>query len=134
MESEIVSRGSRLASGSWKTICRSLRSRFSAAHEARVRELAAPAIDAYFRDEIDEQELKARKKAAEASARAEDVAQPQLDKLNAVVEEHLTAQRAEQAAVQATQGAKARVEALLRAFEQEAAAGGAGSSSTDVAR
>ena len=62
------------------------------------------------------------------------MAQPRLDKLNAAVEEHMSAKRAEQAAVQATQAAKARVEALLRAFEQEAVAGGAGSSSTDVAR
>jgi hypothetical protein len=121
----------------------SVRSRFTAAQEARVKELLDESVNAFVRGEINGAALEQRKEAAAAQAQQEK-GDPKLDELLAAFSEHASSQeKVEQAkqafeqAKQAERAARAKVEELLRPFEAAAAgssgAGGAGSGS-DVVR
>jgi hypothetical protein len=99
------------------------RSLCTAAVDERYRALIKPAFDAWAADEIDEDELKARKPAARKQAAAEH--EP-LAALDGAYGAYTAAIAARVAAEAAEEKAEAEVDAVVRAIEQQAAAAGGG--------
>ena len=87
----------------------------TAAIDKRVRELAQPAVDAYFADQIDEATLKQRKAEARAKASAEHAPLTELERASAEYTEAVSARTKAEAAEDA---AEAKLEAVLRGLER----------------
>ena len=90
--------------------------------QARVRELAQPALDEYMADRIDAAELDRRKTQARQKATAEHAPLTELDRASAGYMEAVSARTKAEAALSTSEAAEdaaeAKLEAVLHALEQ----------------
>ena len=115
LETETPRKRGRAAAGALEERVVGARSVCTAAIDKRARELAQPAFDEYFADQIDEATLKQRKAAARVKATAEHAPLTELERASAAYTQAVSASRAAEAAEDA---AEAKLEAVLRGLER----------------
>jgi hypothetical protein len=115
LETETPRKRGRAAAGALEERVVGARSVCTAAIDKRVRELAQPAVDAYFADQIDEATLKQRKAEARATATAEHAPLTELERASAAYTQAVSARTRAEAAEDA---AEAKLEAVLRGLER----------------